>query len=57
MTHNADLLANRELDEALDLASAMDSERRDTQTGKSTQNGLVALLGQSIYSGVDGHKC
>ena len=50
VTSDAGLLVYRELDEALALTGAIDSELREVRTGKNTQHDLVALLRQSVYS-------
>ncbi len=44
VTSDAGLLAYRELDEALGLTSAIDSELRDNRTGKNTRHSIAALL-------------
>lgn len=49
VTSDAGLLAYRELDEALGLTSAIDSELHDIRTGKNTQHGIAALLRQSNF--------
>ncbi len=49
VTSDAGLLAYRELDEALGLTSAIDSEPRDNRTGKNTRHCIAALLRQSFY--------
>jgi len=48
VTSDAGLLAYRELDEALGLTSAIDSELHDNRTGKNTWHSIAALLRQSI---------
>ena len=55
VTSNAGLLSYRELDEALGLTSAIDSELRDNRTGKNTRHSIAALLRQSIYSRLAGY--
>jgi hypothetical protein len=50
VTRDAGLPAYRELDGALGLTSTVDSEFRDTRTGKNTRHSITALLRQSIYS-------
>ena len=54
-TSDAGLLTYRELDEALGLNSAFDSELRDIRTGKSTRHSISALLRRSIYSRLAGY--
>ncbi|MCP4612819.1 MAG: IS1380 family transposase [Planctomycetes bacterium] len=56
VTSDAGLLAYRELDEALGLTSAIDSELRDNRTGKNTRHSIAALLRQSIYSRLAGYE-
>ncbi len=55
VTSDAGLLAYRELDEALSLTSAIDSELRDNRAGKNTRHSIAALLSQSIYSRLAGY--
>ena len=55
VTSDAGLLAYRELDEALGLTSAIDSELRDNRTGKNKRHSISALLRQSIYSRLAGY--
>lgn len=55
VTGDGGLLAYRELDDVLDLTSAIDAGLRDIRMGKSTQHGLAALLRQSIYSRLAGY--
>ncbi|MHC4596400.1 MAG: transposase [Planctomycetota bacterium] len=50
VTSDAGLLAYREIDEALGLTSAIDSELRNNRMGKNTRHSIAALLRQSIYS-------
>ena len=48
VTSDAGFLAYRELDNVLDLTSAIATGPHDIRTGKNTQHGLTALLRQSI---------
>jgi len=56
VTSDAGLLAYRELDEALGLTSAIDSELRDNRRGKNTRHSIGALLRQSVYSRLAGYE-
>jgi hypothetical protein len=47
LTSDAGLLAYRELDEALGLTSAIDSELRDNRTGKNMRHSITAVLRES----------
>jgi len=51
----ATMLAYRELDHALGLASTIYSELREIQTGKNTQHSLTSLLRQSVFSRLAGY--
>ncbi len=51
---DAGLFAYRELDDALGLTLAIDSELHDIRTVKNTQHGIAALLRQSIYNRLAG---
>jgi hypothetical protein len=48
VTSDAGLLAYRELDEALGLISAIDSELRDNRTGKNTRHSHAVDQGGQI---------
>jgi hypothetical protein len=56
VTSDAGLLACRELDDALGLTSTAASGRHDTRNGQNTQYSLIALLRQSLYSGLAGSE-
>jgi hypothetical protein len=56
VTGDAELLASRELDEALGLTSTAASGLHDCRTGQNTQHSLLALLRQSIYSRLASHE-
>jgi len=55
VTSDGGLLAYWELDDALGLTSSVESQLRDTRTGKNTPHGPAALLRQSVYSRLAGH--
>ncbi len=55
VTSDAGQPVYRELDEALGLTSAIDSELRDNRTGKNTRHSIAALLRQSVYSRLAGY--
>jgi hypothetical protein len=50
VTSDAALLAYRELDGALKLTSRANHELSDQRTGRNTQQSMVALLRQSVFS-------
>lgn len=54
VTSDAGLLAYRKLDDSLTLTSPAASDLHDTRTGPNTQQRLLALLRQSIYSRLAG---
>jgi hypothetical protein len=56
VTSDAGLLADRELDDALGLPRTAASRLRDTRTGQNTQQSVLALLRQSIYSHLAGYE-
>jgi hypothetical protein len=56
VTSDAGLLAYRELDGALGLASTAASGLHDTRTGQHTRHSLLALLRQSIYRRLAGYE-
>ena len=56
VTTDADLLAYRELDEALSLTEMADDVLEDSRVGKNKQHRIVPLLRQSIYSRLAGYE-
>jgi hypothetical protein len=50
------LLAYRELDDALDLASTGADTLADARTGKNGRHRLAGLLGQSVFGRVAGYE-
>jgi hypothetical protein len=53
---DAGLLAYRELDDALGLASTAAGGLHDTRAGQNTRHSLLALLRQSLYSRLAGYE-
>jgi hypothetical protein len=56
VTSDAGLLAYRELDDAFALTFTAATGLHDTRTGQNTQNSLLALLRESIYSRLAGYE-
>ena len=54
---DAELLAYRELDEALGLKKMIDSDFCNNRTGKNTQHGFTTFLRQLIYTHLGPGKC
>ena len=53
VTSDAGLLAYRELDEALGLTSAIDSELRDNRTGKNTRHSGAVVQRRQVCTELD----
>lgn len=56
VTSDAELLAVRELDEALGLSWPAETMLTETRTGRNTQHELGPLLRQSVYSRLAGYE-
>ena len=56
VTSDAELLAYRDIDDALDLTRTAAGELQDRRTGPNTQHTTAALLRQSIYSRRAGYE-
>ena len=54
LTSDGDLLAYRELDEALGLFESVSTVMSDKRTGRNIQHDMASLLCQSVYTRLAG---
>ena len=55
ITSDAGLLADRELDDAVDLTDMAGNVLADARTGKNSRHQLVGLLRQSVFGRLAGY--